>query len=170
MKTIIAAIIGASATLGATVLSIYYSNRSKSKKLKNKIKSIEGSYDYICIQKSGNKSHRHGGTCIIEIIKDVEGLIEWKLKGKRKWKEEDNSPRQFFDKPFPWETDRGIIFENNEFIFTYGILVDDRNLFGFSKGNIDFTADKFFIKEFNGNYYQQSGNEIVWGIVEMIRI
>jgi hypothetical protein len=166
---ILPAVISGAATLGAAIITIYLTNKIKTTKIKNKQESIEGKYNYICIQKSGNKIHQHGGICTIDIIKNAEGLIEWKLKGKRTWKEEDQKVRQFFDSPFPWETDKGIIFENNEFIFTYNIIVDDKNLFGFSKGSINFSNDKTLINEFNGNYYQQSGNEIVWGIVEMKR-
>lgn len=122
---------------------------------------VQGEYEYKCIQR--NKEHSHGGTCTIEQVTNHEDAVEWKLVGARKWTKDGNSDKIIFELPYQWETKKGVIFRDKSYMYTYHIDVELESISGISRGNITFSDGNKEILEFEGIYYQQSGNEIVWG-------
>jgi hypothetical protein len=123
--------------------------------------NIDGEYEYVCVQRG--VVHSHGGTCIIEQVSNSENALEWKLVGARKWTKDGGDEAIIYDQPYQWETQKGVIFKDKSYMYVYHINLENDGLSGISRGNIIFSANNKEILEFHGIYYQQAGNEIVWG-------
>jgi len=122
---------------------------------------LEGTFTYECVQ-NGN-SHRHGGTCNIELTQNSDDITEWRISGQRKWKQDTGELVTLYDTPNFWNSDKGVIFKDNSYLYSFFITVGEVNYVGVSRGHIKFSADLKTVIEFRGMYFQHKGNEIVWG-------
>ena len=123
--------------------------------------NIVGEYEYTCVQR--NSQHSHGGKCTIEEVTNFQNVIEWKLRGERLWSQDGPTEKQIYQNPFQWETVKGAIFKDKSYFYTYHINVEENSLSGISNGKVIFSEDQKEIIELQGVYYQQAGNQIVWG-------
>jgi hypothetical protein len=123
--------------------------------------NVEGKFDYECI--NHDNQHRHGGECNIELITNSDNILELRMIGLRCWQKDNTGPKIMVDPPMRWDTNKGVIFKDRTYMYSFLIILPKGSSVGVSKGDVRLSTDGKFIEQFSGTYFQQLGDQIFLG-------